>query len=364
MSKIVIDARELRTTTGRYVERLLHYLQRIDTNNDYIVLLKPEDLEGWEPTNHLFKAVACPYEEFTFAEQIGFKRQIERLKPDLVHFAMTQQPISYKGKVVTTIHDLTTLRFDNPAKNKLIFKFKQGVYAYVTKRVAEKSAALITPTQFVKDDVAEFTGVDPDKITVTLEAGDAVADPPIAMQELDNKKFLLYTGRPTPHKNLERLIEAFVSLKAQHPDLTLVLAGKKDDNYRRIEAGVAEKNIQNVIFAGFVSDGQLGWLFQSCSAYVFPSLSEGFGLPGLEAMMLGAPVVSSNATCLPEVYGDAAHYFDPLSVQSMADAINEVLTNKELRQDLIAKGADQAAKYSWRRMAEQTLYVYRKILTD
>ena len=362
MSKIVIDARELRTSTGRYIERLLHYLQRIDTGNDYVVLLKPKDIDGWEPSNHRFKAVACPYEEFTFAEQIGFKRQIEKLKPDLVHFGMTQQPISYKGAVVTTIHDLTTLRFDNPAKNKLVFRFKQGVYSYVTKRVAEKSTELITPTQFVKDDVAEYTGVDPDKITVTLESADTIEDPAEQMEDLAGKKFLMYVGRPTPHKNLERLIEAFVALKAQHPDLKLVLAGKKDDNYRRIEAGVTEKNIQNVIFTDFVSDGQLRWLFENCEAYVFPSLSEGFGLPALEAMMLGAPVVSSNSTCLPEVYGDAAHYFDPLSVESMSGAINEVLTDKKLRQDLIAKGSVQADKYSWRRMAEQTLQVYFRAL--
>lgn len=362
MSKIVIDARELRTSTGRYIERLLHYLQRIDTGNDYIVLLKPKDIDGWEPSNHRFTAVACPYEEFSFAEQIGFKRQIEKLKPDLVHFGMTQQPISYKGAVVTTIHDLTTLRFDNPAKNKLVFKFKQGVYSYVTKRVAEKSNELITPTQFVKDDVVQYTGVDPDKITVTLEAGDAVSDPAIVLPELSNKRFLLYLGRPTPHKNLERLIDSFVSLKSQHPDLTLVLAGKKDDNYQRIEAGVDAKGIKNVLFTDFVSDGQLRWLFENCEAYVFPSLSEGFGLPALEAMLLGAPVVSSNATCLPEVYGDAAHYFDPLSIESMADAINEVLTDKKLRQDLIAKGSVQAAKYSWRRMAEQTLQVYFRAL--
>ena len=362
MSKIVIDARELRTSTGRYIERLLHYLQRIDTGNDYVVLLKPKDVDGWEPSNHRFKAVACPYEEFSFAEQIGFKRQIEKLKPDLVHFGMTQQPISYKGAVVTTIHDLTTLRFDNPAKNKLVFKFKQGVYAYVTKRVAEKSTLLITGTQFVKDDVVQYTGVDPNKITVTHESADTIEAPAEQIESLAGKKFLMYVGRPTPHKNLERLIEAFVKLKAQHQDLKLVLAGKKDDNYRRIEAEASEKNIQNVIFTDFVSDGQLRWLYENCEAYVFPSLSEGFGLPGLEAMLLNAPVVSSNATCLPEVYGDAAHYFDPLSVESMTDAINEVLTNKELRQDLIAKGEVQAAKYSWRRMAEQTLSVYFKAL--
>jgi len=113
-----------------------------------------------------------------------------------------------------------------------------------------------------------------------------------------------------------------------------------------------------------VSEGELRWLYEHCAAYVFPSLSEGFGLPGLEAMQHGAPVVSSNATCLPEVYGDAAHYFDPLDVQAMADAINEVITDKDLRARLIAAGHTQAATYSWKRMAEQTLAVYKTALTD
>ncbi len=358
MSHIVIDARSLRTSTGRYVERLLHNLQKIDHHNDYTVFLQPQDVSGWQPTNPNFRSEACLHDEFSFAEQIGLKLQIEKLKPDLVHFAMTQQPISYRGKVVTTIHDLTTMRFDNPAKNKLIFRFKQGVYSYVINRVAKKSIALLTPTQYVKDDVVDYTGVDPDKITVTLEAGDAVSDPPEPYSGLEDEKFLLYLGRPTPHKNLERLIDAFVTLKGQHPDLKLVLAGKKDSNYGRIEANVQERGIDDVIFTDFISDGQLRWLFEHCSAYVFPSLSEGFGLPALEAMMLGAPVVSSNATCLPEVYGDAAHYFDPLNIQNMADAINEVLTDKNLREDLIKKGHVQAKKYSWERMAQQTLDVY------
>lgn len=358
MSHIVIDARELRTSTGRYVERLLHHLQDIDHHNEYSVLLKPKDIEGWKPHNENFIPIACPHQEFTFAEQIGLKLQIESLKPDLVHFAMTQQPISYRGKVVTTVHDLTTLRFDNPAKNKLVFKFKQGVYSYVVKSVAKKSTAIITPTEFVKNDLVNYTGIDPDKVVVTLEAGDAVSDSAEIYTDLKGKKFILYLGRPTPHKNLERLVEAFEILKGQHPNLKLVLAGKKDSNYERIEASVKAKGVQNVIFTDFISDGQLRWLFENCAAYVFPSLSEGFGLPALEAMQLGAPVVSSNATCLPEVYGDAAHYFDPLDTQSIADAINEVLTDKKLRQELIKKGYLQAKKYSWKRMAEQTLDVY------
>ena len=358
--RIVIDARELRTSSGRYVERLLHYLQSVDFDNRYSVLLKPEDVDGWTPVNSNFDVVACPFKEFSFGEQIGFMRLVKSLKADLVHFTFAQQPIWYSRPVVTTIQDLTTLRFDNPDKNPLVFKFKQRVYKYVVKRVAIKSVRLITPSFFVRDDVVAFAGVDPDKITVTYEAAEKIADVAEPISDLAGKPFVLYVGRPTPHKNLDRLIEAFSLLNSQHPDLKLVLAGKKDANYARVES----KKVQGVVFTDFVSEGQLRWLYENCQAYVFPSMSEGFGLPGLEAMVHGAPVISSNATCLPEIYEDAAHYFDPLDVKAMSDAINEVLTDKELRSGLIAHGSAQVSKFSWQRMAEQTLEVYKQMLTN
>lgn len=364
MKRIVIDARTLRTSTGRYVERLLYYLQEIDRTHEYIVLLKPEDVAGWNPRRSNFNKLACPHREFGFDEQISFKKQLDRLNADLVHFAMIQQPIWYHGRVVTTMHDLTTMRFNNPSKNTAIFTFKQQVYKYVVWRAAQKSTALITPSQFVADDVVRFTGVRPDKITVTHEAADPITAAARPLPKLVGKKFLMYVGRPTPHKNLERLIEAFASLRAKHPQLQLVLAGRRDANYERVEDEAYINGVKNLYFTGFVSDQKLRWLYERCEAYVFPSLSEGFGLPGLEAMRHGAPVVASRATCLPEIYGNAAHYFNPTDVQGMAGAIDEVLTNKKLRTALVRKGRVQVDKYSWRRMTEQTLDIYKKALDE
>ncbi|HEY5153039.1 MAG TPA: glycosyltransferase family 1 protein [Candidatus Saccharimonadales bacterium] len=362
MKRIVIDARELRTSSGRYVERLLHYLQKLDEDHDYKVLLNPKDMAGWQPSNPRFEKIACPHKEFTFNEQIGLARQIRGLRADLVHFTFPQQPIRYHGLAVTTIHDLTTLRFANPDKNPVIFKFKQRVYGYVIKRATRKSARVIVPSRYVAGDVARFAGIQADKIIVTPEAADPITDTPEAWPGLENKKFIMYIGRPAPHKNLDRLIEAFGQLKARHPHLVLVLAGNKDANYERVEKSVQKQNIRGVVFTGFVGEGQLRWLYEHCEAYVFPSLSEGFGLPGLEAMLHGAPVVSSNATALPEIYGEAAHYFDPLDVIAMADAIDEVLTDKNLRRQLVEDGRRQAAKYSWQHLAEQTLGVYEQAL--
>jgi glycosyltransferase involved in cell wall biosynthesis len=360
--KIIIDARELRTSTGRYIERLLHYLQQIDDKHDYVVLLKPVDMHTWKPTNSRFTTVACPYKEFTFAEQFGLLRQLQQLHGDLVHFPMVQQPVLYRGQTVTTMNDLTTARFSNPTKNAVVFWCKQRIYRWLNRRVARKSAAILTYSEFVRQDVIDFTGAQPEKFTVTPLSADPLRDDAIPFKQLEGRQFLLYIGRPLPHKNLGRLIDAFALLHQKHPELHLVLAGKKDGNYKIHEQAVQKQGIQNVLFTDFISDGQLRWLYENCAAYVFPSLSEGFGLPGLEAMVHGAPVVSSNATCLPEVYGEAALYFDPLSVTDMTAKITEVLNDEALRSNLIQKGREQVAKYSWRRTAEQTLEVYEKAL--
>jgi glycosyltransferase involved in cell wall biosynthesis len=362
MAHIVIDGRKSGTSTGRYIDKLVENMYKLTQEHKVTVLTKPDRIAFFRQVAPNFSASPSNVKEFTFAEQLLLKRQLESLKPDLVHFAMAQQPVFYRGKVVTTMHDLTTVRFRNPAKNRVLFWAKQQIYKWLNRRVARKSLAVITPSGFVKQDVATYCHVPLEKITVTHEAADTIADGVEPIAALAGKAFLMYTGRPTPHKNLGRLIDAFVVLQKAYPELVLVLAGKKDANYARHEERVRREGIQNVVFTGFVSEGQLRWLYENCAAYVFPSLSEGFGLPGLEAMVHGAPVVSSNATCLPEVYGDAAHYFDPLDVGNIARKIAEVLDDKTLRSNLIQKGRVQAAKYSWRRTAQQTLAVYEKVL--
>jgi glycosyltransferase involved in cell wall biosynthesis len=362
--KIVIDARELRTSSGRYVERLLHYIQQIDDTNQYEILVKSKDISGWKPTRPNFNKVSCLAKEFSFGEQLKLRKQIKSLKADLVHFAFPQQPIWYKGKTVTTIHDLTTLRFNNPDKNIYLFKFKQKVYSFVIKRAVRKASRVFVPSNFVKEDLVKFTGIKPSKVLVTYEAADPITENSESFSNLVNQKFIMYVGRPTPHKNLDRLIESFVLLKKTHPDLELVLAGKLDSNYRRIQSMVQTQDIKDVLFTDFIREGQLKWLYENCQAYVFPSLSEGFGLPGLEAMLCGAPVVSSNATCLPEIYADAAIYFDPLDVISVANKISEVLDDNLLRDRLAEKGRARAAEYSWMRMARQTLDVYNEVLSE
>lgn len=363
MTKIVIDARESGTSTGRYVDKLVEYLHKLKPEFEIVVLTKPVRVDYLKSIAPTFKIVESNYKEFTFSEQIGFLRQLRALNANLVHFTMPQQPAFYRGKAVTTIHDLTTTRFRNPDKNWLIFSIKQQVYKWLIKRVARRSAAVIVPSQFVKHDVAQYSKINPGKISVTYEAADKIAEPAKPFPELRNQKFLLYVGRPLPHKNLKNLMEAYSIIRNTRHDVKLVLVGKRDKLYEQHARWVLKERIEGLIFTGFASEGRLRWLYENCAAYVFPSLSEGFGLPGLEAMAHGAPVIASNATSLPEIYGEAAEYFNPESIRDMVRVIGSMLENPVRGQQLQRLGALQVRKYSWQRLAQQTLDIYRKALS-
>ncbi len=355
---IAIDARIINSTTGRYVERLVHYLEEIDTENKYTLLVREKDKEYYIPTNPNFTIKVADFADYSFAEQLGLKKLLDELAPDLVHFCMPQQPILYTGKHVTTVHDLTLLQTYNSDKNWLIFKAKQLVGHFVFKRIAQTSAAIITPTKYVRQEYAKFANIPLDKITVTYEAAEktaAVATP----YNVPFKKFILYVGQQSDYKNIKRLGDAHQLLLEKYPDLGLVLVGKKNASAQRNEKYFQEKGYKNIHFTGFVDDGQLAWLYQNCTAYIFPSLMEGFGLPGLEAMAQGAPVISSDATCLPEVYGDAALYFDPKDTDSMAAMISTVIGDENLRKEMAQKGYSKVQEYSWERTARQTLDIYK-----
>lgn len=362
MKHILIDARESGSSTGRYIDKLVEYLAKLHPRYKITVLTTRKRREFMEAIAPKIKVATTGVKFFTFAEQLQLLKQIKSHKPDLVFFPAVQQPILYRGKTVTTIQDLTTVRFRNPAKNRFVFWAKTRVYVWVNKIVGRKADHLITPTAFVKDDYARFAHVNSRKITVTHESADKISDKPEPMPELENNQFIMYIGRPQPHKNLGRLIDAFEILRQKHPQLHLVLAGKKDALYYAHEKDVQRRGLKNVHFTGFVSEGQLRWLYENTAAYVFPSLSEGFGLPGLEAMVHGAPVVSSDATCLPEVYQNGALYFDPLRPDDIAEKIEQMISDKKLQAAYIAKGKKVASQYSWERMARQTLEVFDQVL--
>ena len=227
----------------------------------------------------------------------------------------------------------------------------------------KKSTKIIVPTNFVAQDLANLQPFTKAKTTVTYES----SEPPIKASGTPlkgvGKQFILHVGSPFPHKNIPHLITTFEQLQATYPKLQLVLAGKKEYYFEQLQKRIDTSHAkENIIVPGFISDAELKWLYQHASCYALPSLSEGFGLPGLEAMAHGCPLVSSNATCLPEVYGDAALYFNPNDVEDIALKIERVLRDKQFAKELVARGKKQLEKYSWERMAQQTLDVYNQAI--
>lgn len=362
---IVIDARIRRASTGRPVDRLLEYLQQLDKKNHYTVLVEIDDM--WQPTAKNFFVQTCKYKRFSFnpIQQLSFSLQLYKLKPDLVHFTITgHQPIFYFGKQTTFTHDLTMFKYVRAGRLPgWAHALRMVGYRFLMWQSHRKAKQIIVPTEYVRDDVYKHYLFLRRKIIVTLEA----SEPPISVKpealEGVNQPFILHVGSPFPHKNIERLVEAFETIVEKKPEMQLVLAGKREYYFKQLEKSVADSPArENIIFPGFVSDSQLKWLYQNASVYALPSLSEGFGLPGLEAMVHGCPLASSNFTCLPEVYGDAAAYFNPEDTIDIANTILKVIGSEKTRQRLIQNGYKQVKKYSWKKMTEQHLEVFKSVL--
>ncbi len=361
---IVIDARNRRSSTGRYTDRLLEHLQAIDHSNRYTILLSVGD--SWQGSNKNFSALPCDFKQFSFnpLDQVRFAWLLYRLRPNLVHFTMTQAPLLYFGNIVTTTHDLTMLRYTRPGKlSAWLHYLRMLLYRFMFWWNHRKSKKIIVPSKFVAEDLAKLQPFTRNKIMMIYEA----SEPPIQTKAKPLKgvrsPFIFHVGSPFPHKNIDRLVKAFEQLKVSYPDLQLVLPGKKEYYFHQLESRIKSSSVaKDIRMPGYISDAELKWLYQNTECYVLPSLSEGFGLPGLEAMAHGCPLVSSDATCLPEIYGDAAHYFDPTNITDIQTKLAEVINDKSLRTKLVKNGAARLKKYSWQKMAEETLAVYKRTL--
>jgi glycosyltransferase involved in cell wall biosynthesis len=231
--------------------------------------------------------------------------------------------------------------------------------------VAQRARKIIAVSEFTKNDIIKLLKVSADKIKVVYEGVDLPKVPSLdANQTLLNLgikgNFIMYVGSAYPHKNLEKLAEAFALDHKENPDIQLVLAGRLNFFYQRLKDSIkAQIDSGEVVLTDYLSDEQLAILYAHAKAYVFPSLIEGFGLPPLEAQSYGLPVVSSNRSCLPEVLGEGAVYFNPEDIREMADKINSVLHDESLRQKLIVSGHENLKKYSWQKMAEEISNAYR-----
>jgi glycosyltransferase involved in cell wall biosynthesis len=354
--RIGIDARNDGTGVGRYTFSLLRELAKLDRENEYVLFLSRDRFASYAAPGPNFRTVEAAIPWFTLREQLELPRLVRRERLDLVHYPHVTVPLLSSTPFVVTIHDLNYLDTSAISRRAAL---RAGYRVELAK--VRRARRLIAVSEHTRDTVVRELGVDPARVAVTYEAADAPAvDPdPTTPGRYDlDAPYFLYVGSAYPYKNLARLIDAFARLDAEY---RLVLAGDHEDfgaALREQAAGLGER----IVFPGRVSEAELAALYAGALAYAFVSVSEGFGLPGLEAMQAGVPVVAADAGSLPEVYGDAARYCDPLDVESIAAALAEVATDEKLRRRLVARGRQRAGKFSWASTAEQTLAVYREAL--
>ncbi len=373
--RIGIDARfygPIGKGLGRYAQKLIKYLEKIDHQNDYFIFLRKENFENYQPQNPRFKKVLADCRWYSLKEQILIPLKVWQYKIDLMHFPHFNVAIFCPCKFIVTIHDLIVTKF--PTKKAttlgpLFYKLKWLGYKIIIYWAVKRADKIITVSNFTKKELINYFKINPEKIMVTYEAVDENRGVEINKENFlskfkINKPYLLYVGNAYPHKNLERLIKAFKNLLEEScEDLQLILIGKEDYFYKQVKNYTDKLNLnEKVIFADFIDDNNLGLFYKNALIYVCPSLYEGFGLPGLEAMKYGLPIVSSNVSSLPEIYGEAAIYFNSDDYKDMAQKMHQAIKSKDLRESLIKKGLEQIKNYSWLKCAEQTLEIYKNIL--
>ncbi len=367
--RIVIDARMLYWTgVGRYTKSLLDELEAVDSENTYVVLVRREDWKAWEPSKPNFKKVEASINPYTLREQWSLYLQLRALQADLVHFTAPNTPLLYRGRRVVNIHDLTLLDYDT-SRGSGLMKWLRGLkrlpFRLVLVRDARGATAIITPTDFVHDQVTSRLGAPLKRVHTTYMSADADTAAPESLERFGELgRYVFYVGNAYPYKNVGSTIEALAKLDGELADVNFVLAGKRDTYTADLERQAKELGVgERVKFVGFVSEGEKTALYQQAAAYVNASLSEGFGLQGLEAMAQDTPVVAARASCLPEVYGEAAEYFDPHSPADQAAAIARVLSDEAVAGRLRRAGAERLKRFSWRQTAARTLAIYRQIAT-
>jgi glycosyltransferase involved in cell wall biosynthesis len=369
--RIGIDARfygSIGKGLGRYTQKLIENLEMADGDNEYFIFLRKDNFTEFNPRNKNFKKVLADFRWYSVVEQFSMPFMLLRYKLDVVHFPHFNVPLFYRKKFIVTIHDLILLHFPTLRGTRLsrfVFWLKFFFYKIIIRSAIDRSARVITVSNFTKDDILRNYGVDSGKIAVTYESWmESIASSP----EKEDKHilsrygiigpYLLYVGNAYPHKNLEIMLSAFQEILKVRKGLQLILVGREDYFYRQLKGFAKDKHMSGIIFAGFVPDDDLGCVYRNAALYVFPSLYEGFGLPPLEAMAYGVPVISSGYGSMPEILGESVKYFDAKKMESVIAAILEIMDNAAIREELIRRGRERVKFFSWRKMAEETKKIY------
>jgi glycosyltransferase involved in cell wall biosynthesis len=394
--KIGIDARMFGPRVGgggpgRYVEQLVLNLQKLDVENEYVVFCKRDNFGDIPIPNKRWTKVVADIHWYTLAEQIKLPRIIDKHHLDFIHIPHFNVPLRLKTPFIATVHDLIMLEQPWSArattKTRLVYEMKRFGFKKTLQHVAKNARQIITVSNHAKNKIIHRLKVSPDRVSVVYNGIDSAvtnsANPAkisgtqdvqkqksntgqsegeTSIATLARKPFLLNVGNSYPHKNIETLLHAFSFLLADHPDVSLVLAGPNNVFQERLREEAKEIAIPDdrIFFTGFIRDEELSWLYKNASVYVLPSKVEGFGIPPLEALKLGTPVAASRASCIPEILGEAAVYFHPEDIESLVDAIESLLMNSDLKTKTLAKSHEVLAQYNWKNATAQVLQIYKK----
>jgi len=371
---IAIDARRIRDFgIGSYIRGLLRGLAGIDASNRYKYVVGPAEVNAMPELPANFQPALYERSDWAHFDNIAFPAFLRSLSPNLVHIPLSRVPFFMIRPYVVTIHDMAHLLFQDPAS-----RLRLELRRYRFRRGLVRAARIIAVSEATKRDVEAASGLPPERIRRVYNAPDPVfynGGAAVAAEERQrtmeryqiNYPYLLYAGNIRRHKNVPRLVEAFAVAREQlaaHPDyhdLRLVIIGDTISQFPAVRQAVMKSRVEHMVrFLGFVPYETLRCFFESAAAFVFPSRYEGFGLPPLEAMACGTPVVTSNVSSLPEVVGDAAVLVNPENVFDIARGIREVLTDGNLRAELIRRGHEQASRFSWAQTARQVLEIYQE----
>lgn len=367
--RVAIDIRKLHDFgIGTYIRNLLRYLARLDPESEYVLLCAPEDAISVRTLGANFRAIPDRSRHYSLREQLSLPLAVAREKVDVYHAPHYVLPMLTSGRRVVTIHDCIHLMFPEYLPYRLGKVYARTMMSSATRRAHR----ILTVSESSKRDILRFFPVKPEKISVIYNAIDEQFRVPPSDDAIARVReryqlgdpFVLYVGNVKPHKNVERLIEAFALLRRRAAEgLKLVIIGDEISKHQTLRRAVhRHKLYKHVRFLGFVPDDTLSVLYRLAGVFVFPSLYEGFGLPPLEAMACGAPVIASNVSSLPEVVGDAAFLVDPYSSEAIANAIMKVLSDSTLANCLRAKGFARAQDFSWERSVARTLEIYREVV--
>jgi glycosyltransferase involved in cell wall biosynthesis len=367
---IAIDARRIRDFgIGTYIRSLVHALAEIDSVNRYTLIGSPGDVRTLAGFPENFRTAEYSRSDSSVLDHAVFPAFLHKLAPDLVHIPLNRVPLLIMRPYVVTVHDMSSLLFEQSSGLRMQlrrYRFRRGL---------ARARRVIAVSDATRRDVQNMMGIPANRIRRVYNAPDAgfynlSGHSPEEHQRILERyqiqyPFLLYAGNVRRHKNVPRLVEAFAVLRAQlgdHPkyrDLRLVIIGNTISQHPGVRQTVIKSRIEHLVrFLGYVPFDTLRCFYESAAAFVFPSRYEGFGLPPLEAMACGTPVVTSNVSSLPEVVGDAAILVNPENVFDIARGIREALLDEPLRAELIRRGHAQAARFSWERTARAVLEIY------